>query len=511
MIVAQRPGPRSAAGPVGALALAALALAGAVACHRGPSDEALRAELAARLDAEFSDGLFALRDFRRVGSAPAAPGGAATAAATVYYRAELEFRRDYELAAWRGLNLGTLAMVLGATPAGIEGFVPRGNREGDRLQVRGRMAWSRAEDGWQARRLSPTPEEPEEATVPTLEGSAPDAVLRQLRALVDRQTPLPPGSRDRLILRELRRSLAGIDLALARRAGEPTLGSGPIPGTYHRFGEAFADFARSRELPLLEYPSEGSVENASRVHSGELRFALVQSDVAEALYAGGGPSAPPPMPDLRSMASLWPEALHVVCFDDAGIETLGDLRGRRIAIGARGSGSRFSASRILRAVGLVGDSAPATRAGDLRESIAALEAGEVDALFLIHAVPAPPLQELVGRRPDARLVPLDAELVERLSEEVFAYYPLSIAARSYPGQEIAVPTLGTAALLVTHREAPEGEVESVLELLLDGADELARDFYRAAFISPDTARLGIALPLHRAAERFYARLEASEP
>ena len=112
-----------------------LALVGAVACHRGPSEEALRAELAARLDAEFSDGLFALSDFERVGSSPGAPGEPGSDGATVYYRARLEFQRDYELAAWRGLNLGTLAMVLGATPAGIEGFLPRGNQQGDRLQI----------------------------------------------------------------------------------------------------------------------------------------------------------------------------------------------------------------------------------------------------------------------------------------------------------------------------------------------------------------------------------------
>ena len=67
------------------------------------------------------------------------------------------------------------------------------------------------------------------------------------------------------------------------------------------------------------------------------------------------------------------------------------------------------------------------------------------------------------------------------------------------------------ALLVTNRLTPDERVERVLELIVRSADELSRVFFRAGFISRETMRLGIAVPLHPAAVRFYARQEEARP
>ena len=77
-------------------------------------------------------------------------------------------------------------------------------------------------------------------------------------------------------------------------------------------------------------------------------------------------------------------------------------------------------------------------------------------------------------------------------------------ARTYPGQATPFRTLGLAAILMTNRLTRDADVERVLELVLDSANALSRVFYRAGFISQETVRLGIAVRLHPAAERFYA-------
>jgi len=326
-----------------------------------------------------------------------------------------------------------------------------------------------------------------------------------VRALMERGLTAKANARDKTIRRELGTALLRIDLGLARDGGQHTLGSGQRPGTYREFGAAFAKYATEQGLPMHAHPSEGSVVNGLDVHAMLLDFALMQSDVAEILFKGWTEEEQAARPNLRSMASLWPEALHVVTVEGTGIERLVDLRGKRAAVGYPGSGSRFSAMRVAVAAGLRRSDFLEIRRLGLAESIAALEAGEVDVLFATEAVPSIALQALAARRGDLRFVSIDPAVVDGLSEQHFAYYPFTIPSRSYPGQTKPFRTLAMAAVLVTNRLTPDEQVERVLELVLDSADALSKLFYRAGFISKETARLGIALPLHPAAEEVYAR------
>lgn len=494
-------------------ALTALLAAGLVlplACSRGPGAEQLRGQLQRSLDESFEKGVFQVRSLRRMGSAPFRAEDDERPGLFVYYDAELELLRDYSLTAWRGLNLGTLAFALGATELGVLGFKPGGNAAGDVLHVSGRLSYHREDAGWvHAPARLPAVEEPMPAAQ-ELRGSGPDAALRGVRELLGRSPETRRGSKDAVIVSELRRAVSRIDLGIARLDGRLTFGSGPSGGTYHSFGLALAEFATRRGTPVYSYASEGSMENGSRLQAGSLDFALVQSDVAGLLYEGWPEEGLFPNRDLRSVASLWPEAVHLVTLARAGIETIGDLRGRRVAIGRRGSGTRYNAVQIAIAAGMEAGEVPEILEVGLREGIAALEAGSLDALFVTEAVPSPALQAFASGREDVRFLSLETEVVDRLSGAHFAYYPLTVEARTYPGQPEPFRTLGLACALMTTRHAPDPTVEDLLDLLVSGADELSERYYRAAFISRETMRLGIAVPLHPAAERFYARLEEGE-
>ena len=156
------------------------------------------------------------------------------------------------------------------------------------------------------------------------------------------------------------------------------------------------------------------------------------------------------------------------------------------------------------------DQLPAVREISLARALAQLESGEVDAVFLTEAIPAPSIQELAARRDDLRFVPMPPELFAALAQKDFVYYPLTVPARTYPGQAEPFTTLGLAAALMTHSSVADEKVEQMLDLLLTGGDELARKYYRAAFISGETMRRGLAVPLHPAAERFYDRYDRQQ-
>ncbi len=476
-------------------------------CERGPARDSLRQALQERLDSRFEQDLFAVREFRRTGSAPFRDLALDISGVYVYYDAELEFRQDYSLSRWLGLNLGTLAYAIGATEAGIDGFRAQGNQSGDVLRVYGRFAYrSDGKGGWEsldgkfthglAGEAQPAAGGP---------GPSPENVLRDARSLLDSGREYASDSRAALVVEELDYAITRIDLRTAILEHKITLGSGTAPGTYYAFGEALSHYAGQRGVPLFSAASEGSLDNASRLQAARLDFGLVQSDVAQLLYRGLRSAGIYPYNELRAVASLWPEAVHLLTFEGSGITRLADLKGRRVAIGSLGSGSRVNALLIGLAAQLNGEPLPAIREISLARGIAQLESGEVDALFLTEAVPAPAVQKLASHRKDLRFLPIPPELIPKLAEKHFAYYPLTVPARTYPGQAEPFATLGLAAALITHSQVEDKKVEQMLELLLDGGDELARNFYRAAFIGRETMQLGLSVPLHPAAERFYAR------
>jgi len=474
------------------------------ACNRGPDVDILQQELQSRLDNEFSTGLFKIHSFKRAGSAPFRNLEQGISGVLVYYDAELEFQRDYSLTSWKGLNLGSLAHVTGSTKEGISGLKPNSNHQGDLLKLFGRLAYTEESGEWQVI-ADGNPLVSESSKPLTLEGQSPGKVLKNIRALLQRETNTQPNTREASIIKELSGAVERLDLRFARQKGALIFGSGQALGTYHEFGQLFSNYSSLHELAMHNAVSEGSIENTYRVQNHLLDFALIQSDVAETLYKGWMELQQLPNSNLRSMASLWPEAVHIVVLKDSGIKTLKDIVDKRIAVGTPGSGSRFNVIRIARAAGLSPTQFPEIFEFGVVESIAALEAGEVDVIFVTEAVPAVALQELASRRSDIRFLSLGRDLVNSLSTQQFAYYPLTVPKRTYPGQSESFSTLGLTALLITHRQVADETVEKVLALLLDSKNELAKKYYRAGFISAKTMRLGIAVPLHPGAVKFYAQ------
>ena len=100
---------------------------------------------------------------------------------------------------------------------------------------------------------------------------------------------------------------------------------------------------------------------------------------------------------------------------------------------------------------------------------------------------------------------------EQLAALHSAYYPMHVAARTYPHQTQPFVTLGLSAALMTSKSVPDEKVEAMLMGLLNNSGRLARDYYRAGFITRETMRLGIAVPLHPAAERIHNQHEAAAP
>lgn len=300
------------------------------------------------------------------------------------------------------------------------------------------------------------------------------------------------------------------------------IGTGGQSGTYFPIGSLIAqtvsDMAPgpactpsgSREgrcgvpgLVAVAQISNGSVANAAALQSGENEMALVQADVATwaygatEVYAGKAPQD-----RLRFVAHLYPEAMHVVVRRQAGINRIGDLRSRTVALDEPGSGSLIHVRNLLAAYNLAETD---LRALYVKPDLAVprMQSGQLDAFFIVVGWPVKVVSDALASG-NATLLPLDINQVRGVMQRNPFLSFGSIPAGAYEGQT-EIPTLMVGAQLIVRSDLSDDLVYAFLEALWSerGKSILKAGHPRGADIDFKAALTGRSIPMHPAAERFY--------
>jgi TRAP transporter TAXI family solute receptor len=480
------------------LALSTLLVA---ACDRQPGVEELRTELADLLGREFVPGLFEVSALRRMGSAPGRDKATGDQRLTVYFNAELRFRKDFDLTAWDGPNAASLAFLLGATEKGLVGIRPGGNREDDRLRVHGSRLYALRQGDW--RPLMMVAAMPGKAAK---KSEAPQ-VLSRLDELTERAIKRYGGAEQAIIDKELGASLTRIERQLDQLAKVVSVASGPVGGAYHRYIQVLEDNVKRTGFPVRNHATQGSVENCQLVQQGRVDIAIAQSNVAALALEGKGPfKEVGRLPDIRALSALFPEYLQVVVAKGAEIEDLSALKGRRIDIGLPNSGTRVDTLRLLDALGLRLSDFSEVRESGLEAAAVAIEQGELDAFFTTLQAPNRSLQNLFASRA-AHLLPLTGEVQDVMGAKHRNYRKSVVAPHTYPGQLDPIPTLGVTATLIVRADVPDSKVHDILSRLYTSATGLKRHHLGLTLLNKSSAREGVFIPFHSAAERFYSGTE----
>jgi TRAP transporter TAXI family solute receptor len=478
-----------------------------VGCARGPDEATLRREVQEKLAKQVKDGLLEVAALGRKGSAPLPSGEQGAKRLVVYYNATLRFREDYEFGGWEKLSPASLGYALGTTEKGLFGVKPK-NSAGDLLYAYGTSTYEWSQGAWKSVAAAPSAAG---AAAPDPDNTAPPSRSKQLIDKLATMVNLPPpgvGPREEEVISdELDRAARNIERRLARRQHVFTFASGPRGGEYARFGAALVEGLRRVRpgIAVRDVQTEGSLNNARLLASGEADYAIVQSDVAAEAVAGRGPFARSgPLTTLRALGSLFPEPVHIVVSAASTIRTVEDLRGKRVNIGAPGSGTRYSAVAVLAAHGLkVGDLGQAGEGGG-DDAARRLAAGQLDAFFVTIAAPARGLQALAAG-PGMKLLPLPSRTINRLVAEHTGVVAITLPANTYPGQEEPVATVAATALLVSTTDAPDNEVENLVGFVFGRADVAASGSAEAVKVSKDSGLRGVTIPMHPGASRFFAR------
>ncbi|MHB0854696.1 MAG: TAXI family TRAP transporter solute-binding subunit [Rectinema subterraneum] len=282
-----------------------------------------------------------------------------------------------------------------------------------------------------------------------------------------------------------------------------TIATGGTAGTYFPLGGALADIW-NKNIPKMNATAQStgaSIANINLLKGGNVDVIFTQNDVANYSYNGTELLKGQAYKDLRGMACLYNETIQLVALESSGIKTLADLKGKRVSVGAAGSGTEANARQILEAAGLTYNDIKVQYLS-FGESASNMKDGNIDAAFNTAGVPTAAIQDLsVSKK--MILVPIDKEVAAKLMQKYPFYAVQVIPANTYQGQSQAVTTVAVKSILAVSSKMPADLVYELLQTMFSNTDRLIAAHAQGKNVKLETALEGMSIPLHPGAEKFY--------
>ncbi|RUM99824.1 TAXI family TRAP transporter solute-binding subunit [Pseudaminobacter arsenicus] len=303
--------------------------------------------------------------------------------------------------------------------------------------------------------------------------------------------------------------IAGARSAFAQGQKFFRIGTGGTSGTYYPIGGLIANSISStgpngvEGLVSTAVSSNGSVANINAISGGSSESGFTQSDVAYWAHSGTGLyDGKGKVEDLRLIATLYPETLHIVARADAGIKSVADLKGKRVSIDEPGSGTIVDARLVLAAYGLTEKDIhpeylkPGPSGEKMRDN-------SLDAFFFVGGFPAGAIVELAATS-GITLVPVSGPEADKLLEEQKFFSKNTVPADTYKGVG-ETETIAVAAQWVTSAKQDDELVYEITKSLWSEGTRNALDAGHAKgkSIVLENAITSLGIPLHPGAERFY--------
>ena len=289
-----------------------------------------------------------------------------------------------------------------------------------------------------------------------------------------------------------------------------TMGTGGTSGTYYAFGGVLGQYIKNHAgIDVTVVSTDGSKANIEGIDAGDYQLGTVQSDVMAYAWAGTRSfEADGAVNSFRVIAGLYAEAVQLVTMDPS-IKSVADLAGKRVSIGAPGSGVYFNAIDVLSAAGLTENDIQA-QYQSFADSADALKDGKIDAAFIVAGAPTAAITELCTTN-DAYLVPIDGDIAEALFAASRFYTAYTIPAGTYAGQEADVTTVTVKATLIVSADASEEDVYNLCKAIFENTDAIAKENGKGAELSIENATTGMTAPFHAGAAKYFAEKGITVP
>ncbi len=290
-----------------------------------------------------------------------------------------------------------------------------------------------------------------------------------------------------------------------------TIGTGGASGPYNIIGTSLSEgYAAKYGVNAKTQTTGASVENLNLLDQKKLEMAFVMSDALNEAISGTG-NFKAPLTGISQVASLYPNYVQIVASQASGIKSIEDLRGKRIAVGAQGSGVEVATRALLEGFGITYNDVKVDYLG-YAEAADGLKSGKLDAAFLTSGLPNSSLMEL-EQGFKLQMVSVPADKLAQIATTKTYFIPMNIPKGTYSNTE-DIPTAAILNALVVRSDLSENDVYLLTKSLFENLPALQNAHQAAKDINLANAQKGLVAPLHAGAKRYYDEVGAtgaSEP
>ena len=286
-----------------------------------------------------------------------------------------------------------------------------------------------------------------------------------------------------------------------------SVGTAPPGGAFFVVGSALAEvlneFGAAFGWNATAEATAGSLENIRRLDTGEIDFAMSNAAISYFAVRGGEGWDKPY--SVRAVMTLAPNVALFISPAGSGVETIDDLRGKRVGVGMAGAGFEFFVGPLLAAHGVTYDDfipLNATQAG----AVDLIADGSAAAVFIGGAVPTASITQASASR-DIHFIPFGEDAKQQLIEEYLFFRPATIPADTYRGQTEPFEGLDVGSMhLITSANASEELVYNVTKTLYEQRDSVVEKHAAGRAINPNNVVRDTGTEFHPGAIRFYQEI-----
>ncbi len=290
-------------------------------------------------------------------------------------------------------------------------------------------------------------------------------------------------------------SIVALAVTAAAKTEFISIGTGGTGGVYYPYGGGLAEIW-TKHVPGVKAVAEvtgASVENVKLAHKGETVIGLIMGDVAYQAYNGAGKFEGKPQ-DILAMASMYPNILQVVTLKGSGIKGVDDFRGKRVSIGAPGSGTAFMAELVLTTLGVGLDSFDVRRLS-FNETANALKDKTIDVGFWVVAPGTSSIMDLATTH-DIEMVAFTPEQQKKVTDAYGYYSSWDLEGGVYRGVDGSTPTISVWNVIICQKGLDADLIYNLSKVLFEQNEYMQKIHPFARYTTPENAVGKTPIPLH---------------
>ena len=276
--------------------------------------------------------------------------------------------------------------------------------------------------------------------------------------------------------------------------------TGPQGGSWYPLGGAIANIGEKAGLKVQVLPGAG-IANVKAIEAGKADLGFANSISTVDGVAGRAPFTTPAK-NVCNVATLYPQFYQVVANADSGIESLGDLKGKPLAVQPKGNTAEFISQQSLEVYGLNYKDMSRVSYVSYTDAVSLMKDNNAQAFTLGTTVPASAIMDLASAR-DIKLIPIPEDKFQAMKKLNPGYTKLVIPAGSYPKQTKDVPTIGYATHVIARCDLADDVVYKVLKGMVDNKTDLTAIAKAMGSTTPQMMAEDIGVPMHKGAVKYY--------